>query len=139
MKHYRATAPIHAAPEAIWKILTDAGGYPRWDQTMDRIEGRLALGETVKFFTKLSPSAFPVKVTAFDPGKKLVLSGGMPLGLFKSERTHTLTPAEAGTTTFTTEETFSGLLLPLFGRSIPDLTENFEGFVLALKRQAEES
>ena len=139
MKHYRATAPIHAAPEAIWKILTDAGGYPHWDQTMDRIEGRLALGETVKFFTKLSPSAFPVKVTAFDPGKKLVLSGGMPLGLFKSERTHTLTLAEAGTTIFTTEETFSGLLLPLFGRSIPDLTENFEGFVAALKRQAEGS
>ena len=138
MRHYRASAAIHATPEAIWKILTDAGGYPRWDQTMDRIEGRLAFGETVKFFTKLSPSAFPVKVTVFEPGKKMVLSGGMPFGLFKSERTHTLTPVERGMTTITTEEMLGGLLLPLFGRSIPDLTENFQGFVAALKRQAEQ-
>lgn len=137
MRQYRAAITIHASPEAIWKVLTDAGGYPRWDQTMDHIEGRLALGETVKFFTKLSAQAFPVKVTAFEPGEKLVLSGGLPLGLFKSERTHTLTPAGSGDTNFTTEETFSGLLLGLFGRSIPDLTENFQGFAAALKRQAE--
>ena len=138
MRHYRATTAIHATPEAIWRILTDAGNYPRWDQTMDRIEGRLALGETVKFFTKLSPSAFPVKVTVFEPQNSIVLSGGMPFGLFKSERTHTLTPIEGGMTTFTTEEMFGGLLLPLFSRSIPDLTEYFQGFVTALKRQAEQ-
>ena len=138
MRRYRATAAIHATPQAIWKILTDADGYPRWDQTMERIEGQLALGETVKFFTKLSPSAFPVKVTACEPGQKMVLSGGMPFSLFQSERTHTLTPIEGGMTTFTTEEAFSGLRLPLFGRSIPDLTENFQGFVAALKRQAEQ-
>jgi len=137
MKHYRATTSIRATPEAIWRILTDAGGYPRWDGTMDHIEGRLAPDETVKFFTKLSPRAFPVRVTVFEPGKKLVLTGGMPLGLFKSERTHTLEPAEGALTTFTTEETFSGLLLPVFGRTIPDLSENFQGFVAALKQQAE--
>ena len=34
---------------------------------------------------------------------------GMPLGLFKSERTHTLTPNDDASTTFNTEETFSGL------------------------------
>jgi hypothetical protein len=137
MRKYRAATNIHATPDAIWKILTDAGGYPRWDQTMDHIEGKLALGETVNFFTKLSPRAFLVKVTVFEPGKTLVLTGGMPFGLFKSERTHTLSPAEGGLTRFATEETFSGLLLPIFGRTIPVLTENFQGFVTALRRQAE--
>jgi len=137
MRHYRATTTIRAAPEVIWKILTDAAGYPRWDKTMDRIEGRLAPGETVKFYTKLSPQAFPVKVTAFEPGQRLVLTGGMPLGLFRSQRTYTLAPAAGGQTQFTTEETFSGMLLPVFGRTIPDLTENFQGFVAALKREAE--
>ncbi len=67
----------------------------------------------------------------------MVLTGGMPLGLFKSERTHQLTPAEDGKTTFDTTEIFSGLLLPIFGKNIPDLTENFQGFVAALKKQAE--
>lgn len=74
---------------------------------MERIEGKLALGEKVKFFTKMDPSrAFPVTVTAFEPNKRLVLSGGIPLGLFKSERTHTLTTNPDGSTTFKTEEIF---------------------------------
>lgn len=137
MKRYNTSITIGAAPERIWGILTDAKGYPDWDTSMDHIEGMLAPGETVKFFTKLSPQAFPVRVTVFEPNRKLVLTGGMPLGLFKSERTHILIPGEDGQTTFKTEEIFSGLLLPIFGRTIPDLTENFESFAAALKKQAE--
>jgi hypothetical protein len=139
MRVYRASTSIHASPELIWNILTDAAGYPNWDPGMLRIEGRLAPGESVRFYTRLAPNqAFPVKVTAFEPGRRMVLTGGMPLGLFKSERTHSLTPAANGQTVFKTEETFSGLLLPIFGRTIPDLTENFEGFAAALKAHAEQ-
>jgi uncharacterized protein YndB with AHSA1/START domain len=140
MKSYRASITINAAPQEIWEILADAGGYPAWDPGMERVEGRLAPGERVKFFTKLSPGqAFPVKVTAFEPGKKMVLTGGMPLGLFKSERTHTLTTGQEGQTLFQTAEIFSGPLLAVFGRSIPDLTESFEAFAAGLKQQAEKS
>ena len=137
MKIYNASITIHASAEKVWKVLTDASGYPAWDLSMDHIEGKLALGETVKFFTKLSAQAFPVKVTAFEPDRKMVLTGGMPMGLFKSERTHTLTPNKDGSITFHTEEIFSGLLLPVFGKNIPDLTENFKNFAAALKKQAE--
>lgn len=137
MKKYNASLTINATPATIWKILSDAGNYPNWDTSMDHIEGKLALGETVKFFTKLSTQAFPVKVTAFETNRKMILTGGLPLGMFKSERTHTLTANPDGTTTFETEEIFSGLLLPIFGKNIPDLTENFKAFASALKRQAE--
>jgi len=137
MKKYNATITIDSPAEKVWKILTDAAGYPQWDLSMDHIEGRLALGETVKFFTKLSAQAFPVRVTKFEPNQKMVLTGGMPLGLFKSERTHSLTAISDGKTTFHTEEIFSGLLLPVFGKNIPDLTENFRNFAAALKKQAE--
>lgn len=137
MKKYSASIVIRASVEKVWGILNDANNYPTWDLSMDRIEGKLALGETVKFFTKLSAQAFPVKVTAFESNRKMVLTGGMPLGLFKSERTHTLTANKDGTTTFHTEEIFSGLLLPVFGKNIPDLTENFKNFAVALKKQAE--
>lgn len=68
---------------------------------------------------------------------RMVLTGGLPLGLFKSERTHLLTPSENGSTTFHTEEIFSGPLLPIFSRTLPDLTESFEAFVAGLKQQAE--
>ncbi|MBT4512514.1 MAG: SRPBCC domain-containing protein [Chloroflexi bacterium] len=140
MKMYQAQTNISASPEVIWDKLANAGGYPDWDPGMDHIEGRIALGEKVKFFIKINPTqAFAVKVTTFEPGKKMVFSGGMPLGLFKSERTHTLTDNGDGTTTFHTQEIFSGALLPVFGKSIPDLTENFEGFAAGLKGAAEKA
>ena len=139
MKIFEASTSINANPETIWNVLADPSGYPDWDPAMDHIEGKLALGETVKFFTKLSAQAFPVKVTAFEPGVKMVLTGGMPFGLFKSERTHTLTSGNDGQTIFHTQEIFSGLLLPVFGKNLPDLTENFKGFAAALKKQAEKN
>ena len=119
-------------------VVADVDGYPDWDPGMITVEGPIALGEKVKFFTKFNPDrAFAVKVTAFEPGRRMVFTGGMPLGLFKSERTHTLTANADGTTAFHTQELFSGPLLPLFGRNIPDLTEIFERFVAGLKARAE--
>jgi uncharacterized protein YndB with AHSA1/START domain len=139
MRTYNASTTINASPDRIWRVLVDAGSYPDWDPGMDRIEGRIAPGEKVKFFTKANPSqAFAVQVTTFEPGRKMVFTGGMPLGLFKSERTHTLTANPDDTTSFRTEEVFSGPLLPLFGNNIPDLTENFEQFAAGLKNRSEE-
>lgn len=138
MKTYSATTTIAAPPQVVWDILADPAGYPEWDPGMIRVEGNMAPGEQVKFFTKFSPDrAFAVKITAFEPGSKMVFTGGMPFGLFKSERTHRLTAGEHSTTEFHTEEIFSGPLLPVFGRSLPDLTESFEAFAAGLKARAE--
>jgi hypothetical protein len=138
MKEYRATTTIEASPETIWTILTDAAGYPEWDPGVDRIEGRIAPGEKITAFTKLSPGrAFPVKVSEFVPGQKMTWTGGMPLGLFKGERTFTLVPQDHSAVEFTVREVFSGPLLPLIGRSIPDLTSSFEQFAAGLKKRAE--
>src|SRR6478609_7167181 len=114
MKEYKASTTINASPEKIWAILLDGSKYPEWDPVADKIEGRIALGETVKAYTKLSPGrAFPAKVTVFEPGRKMVWSGGMPLGLFKGVRTFTLTPKGNGAVDFTLNESFSGPMLPL--------------------------
>jgi hypothetical protein len=138
MKEYSATTVINASPETIWAILTNAPGYPEWDPGVDRIEGQIAPGEKITAFTKLSPGrAFPVKVTEFVPGQKMTWTGGMPLGLFKGERTFTLAPQDNGATKFSVREVFSGPLLPLIGRSLPDLNAAFEQFAAGLKNQAE--
>ncbi len=140
MKIYRASTKIKCSLQAVWEILSDAQRYPEWDPGMMRVEGRISLGEKVKFFTTFSPErAFSVKVTNFDPCRKMVFTGGMPFGLSKSERTHTLNTDAGGDTLFETQEKFSGLLEPVFGKKIPDLTENFEGFAAALKVRAEGS
>jgi len=66
----------------------------------------------------------------------MVWTGGMPLGLFKGERTFTLTPTADGVR-FAMREVYTGLLAPLIGRSIPDLQPAFDEFAAALKLRAE--
>ena len=138
MKVYSATTNINASPETIWAILTDAPNYPAWDPTVIRIEGTIAPGERITAYTKLSPDrAFPVKVTTFEPAQKMVWTGGMPLGLFKGERTFTLVPKSDGSTDFALREEFTGLFLPLIGRTLPDLNKAFKAFAAGLKAYAE--
>ena len=138
MKSFNAAINIKASSDTIWRILTDAPNYPAWDPGVIRIEGRIAPGEKLTAWSKLSPDrAFPVRVTEFEPGRRMVWSGGMPLGLFKGVRTFTLLPKNDGSTDFALHEEFSGLLLPLIGRTIPDLTRTFQEFAAGLKAHAE--
>jgi hypothetical protein len=138
MEHYESTAVIDASPEAIWSVLTDAPGYADWDSGVVRVEGTIAPQEKIKVVSEANPKrAFPVKVTEFAPGERMVWSGGMPLGLFKGVRTFRLTP-EAGATRFTMREEYSGPMLPLIWRSMPDLGPSFEQFANGLKARAEE-
>jgi len=66
-----------------------------------------------------------------------VWRGGLPLGLFVGERVFTLTPGSGGAVEFSMRETFTGLLAPLIGRTLPDMQPAFEQFADALKREAE--
>jgi hypothetical protein len=138
MKTFQASISIHTTADALWAILTDASKYTTWNTTVDKVEGRIAPGEKVTVHAKLSPGrAFPVKVTEFVPGRRMVWTGGMPLGLFKGERTFTLTEAGEGRVEFLMSEVFSGLLSPLIERSIPNLQPAFDEFAADLKKQAE--
>ena len=138
MKSYEATSTIEASPDAVWAILTDAPAYAAWDSGVERVEGRIARGEKITVVSEANPGrAFPVKVTEFTPGQKMTWSGGMPLGLFKGVRTFTLSPQGDGTTKFIVREEYTGPLLPLIWRSMPDLGPSFEQFARGLKQRAE--
>jgi hypothetical protein len=137
MKSYEVTSLIEASPAAIWAVLADAAGYPSWDSGVERVDGEVAHGEKISVYSKVSPGrAFPVTVTVLRPYEQMVWSGGMPLGLFRGERTFTLTP-DGGATRFTMREEFSGLLLALIWKSMPDLGPSFQQFADGLKQQAE--
>jgi hypothetical protein len=137
VKSYEASADIHATPERIWAVLTDAAGYSHWDSGVVRVEGTIAPGNTIKVFSSVSPNrAFPVKVSQFRPGQEMRWSGGMPLGLFKGVRTFRLAPNGA-TTRFEMREEFTGPMLPLIWRTMPDLGPSFTQFAAGLKARAE--
>lgn len=140
MKSFETRIVIEAPIERVWALLTEAPGYPSWNPTVDKVEGRIALGEKVTVHAKISPGrAFPVKVAVLEPNARMVWSSRMPLGLFKGERTFTLDPSGGGGVAFSMREVFSGLLSPLIEKSIPDLQPAFDEFAAALKRRAEGS
>ncbi len=138
MRAYEAGAVIGAQPDRVWSILTDSGGWATWGSGVDKVEGQIAPGETIKIHSKAAPGrAFPVKVTTFEPSSKLVFSGGMPLGLFKGVRTYTLDAQGDGSTRFHMREEYSGPLLGMMWRSMPDLQPSFDMFANGLKERAE--
>lgn len=138
MKSFQTSTTIHAPAATIWALLTDAAAYPKWNPTVTRIDGDIALGEKITVHATISPGrAFPVKVEALEPNTRMVWAGGMPLGLFRGARTFTLTPRGEGAVEFAMREEFTGLMAPLITRSIPDLTPAFEAFAAALKEAAE--
>lgn len=138
MRAYEASASIQASPEAIWAIITDAPGYTGWDSGVVKVDGRIAPGERITVVSSANPGrAFPVQVTEFSPGRRMVWSGGMPLGLFTGVRTFSLAPQSGGATQFRMREEYTGPLVPLIWRSMPDLGPSFRQFVAGLKSRAE--
>lgn len=128
---------IRASADRIWKLLTDAPGFPRWNSTVASIDGVIALGETLKLQVPSAPGrVFKPKVSAFEAGRSMVWSDGMA-PMFKGVRTFMLTPGEDGTTVFAMTERFSGLMLPMIKGSLPDFGPIFETYAADLKRAAE--
>jgi len=78
-----------------------------------------------------------VKVTDFDPPARLRFSGGMPLGLFRGVRTFEVSPDGNGGTAFHVREEYTGPLLGLIWRSMPDLGPSFDQFARGLKSRVE--
>lgn len=136
-KRYRVTRMIDATPETIWALLTDAAGYPDWNESVLGIEGRIEKGSTITLTAAISPKrAFTRRVATFAPPRKMVWSDSKPLGLFRGERTFLIDPADGGTA-FSMTEVFSGLLSGLITKAIPDMTESFEQFADGLEAAAE--
>ena len=138
MKSFTASIVIRAPVDRVWSLLTDAERYPMWNSTVERISGRIAPGEKITVYTKMTPGrAFPVLVTEFSANRRMVWSGGLPLGLFTGQRTFTLRQATDSCIEFAMREEFRGPLARLIAQSVPDLQPAFDSFAADLKRQAE--
>jgi hypothetical protein len=139
MRQYASETTIDAPADRVWEVLTDVGHYPDWDSGVVRVDGTAAPDASLTVVSAANPKrAFPVTVTAFEPARRMVWSGGMPLGLFRGVRTFTLTP-EGARTRLDVREEYTGPLLPLIWRSMPDLQPSFDQFTQGLKQRVEHS
>lgn len=136
--YFEAELAINRTAEHIWPLLTDVRLLAEGGFGIRKLEGTIALAGRLKLWSEVNPGrAFSLKVTGFGPPRLMVWEGGMPFGLFSGVRRFTLDEAPGGATLFRMREDYSGLLLKLIGKSIPDLNPSFEKFAQALKRAAE--
>ena len=135
--HFEAKRNIQAAPEKIWSILTDTNTLQTKGFGILKIEGQIALGNKIKVWSEASPKrAFPLRISTLHQPELMVWEGGMPFGLFKGVRKYELSATRGGCQ-FVMREDYSGALLGMIGKSIPDLQPSFEKFCDALKRLSE--
>lgn len=138
MNSFATQIEIHASASAIWSILVDLPRWPEWNSTIERTQGSVASDARIAVYVKQTPSrAFPLRVTALEEPRRMVWTGGMPLGLFTGTREFTLAEHGRTTTVFSMRESYSGPLANLIGRSIPDLQPAFDEFARCLRIAAE--
>jgi hypothetical protein len=138
LKTFEVKTRIEAPAERVWETLLDTALWRSFDPAIERVDGAPVLGGTMTVHTTRG-RAFPMKVTTLVPHQRMVLTGAMPLGLFKGERSYGVSPSPDGSVQFSMREAFTGLLAPLIGRSIPDMQPSFDAFAANLKTHSEQA
>jgi hypothetical protein len=139
MRSFEAVTRIDAAPADVWAVLTDVGSWRDWDSGVDRVEGRVALGEPLTIYaTMIRSRPFTATVTEIRPHEAMRWRAGLPFGAATIERTYSLDPQADGGTVLTVREDHTGPLAGLLDRSTPDLNPSFRQFCAGLKARAEE-
>ena len=126
MESFEAETLINARNSTVWEIITDGGNYTVWDSGINRIDGELRNGGTIRVRTRTGGNrTFRLRVRQI-PGKVMTWTRGAPLGLFEGVLTFTLTP-HGGMTHLHVREEFPGPLLGPLRKTIPDLEQAFAG------------
>jgi len=138
VRSFEASTRISAGPDAVWAALVDVGSWRDWDSGVDRVDGRVGLGERLTIYaTMIRNRPFPVTVTELRPGESMRWRGGLPGGLAVIDRTYSLDAQDDGGTVLTVREDHSGPLAGLLGRTTPDLNPSFRQFCAGLKAHTE--
>jgi len=132
----RVTVDIQASPETVWRILTNAEDFPRWNSTVSSIEGEIREGQRLRLRAPSSDRDFKPKVSDVVPNQRMTWASG-PARIFKGVRTFLLSPRADGSTTFVMQERFSGLMLGLAAGSLPEFKPIFEAYANDLRDEAE--
>jgi len=132
----RVETTIHAKPEDIWELLTDAKRFPSWNSTVNAIDGNIQEGERIRIHVPGTDRTFKPKVSGVVANKSMVWSNGFA-PIFKGSRSFELRQGTNGLTEFIMAERFSGLMFALIKNKLPDFKPIFERYALDLKKEVE--
>ena len=132
--HHEIT--INAAPEKVWNTLTDMNDYPKWNPTMELLEGTVQEGSKVKYkFTQNESTVSEIGATVIQvtPNKLLNQKGGIPFVLTFNHR-YTLEPV-GNSTKLTIHEDYKGIGVNYWNPQ--PVEEAYKLLNLALKERVE--
>jgi hypothetical protein len=133
----QVSTEIAAPPEAVWRRLTDAAGFPAWNSTVERIDGPIELGRRLVIRVPAAPGrTFRPTVVEFEPPSRMTWRDGV-LPMFRGTRTFAVDSIDGGASRFAMREEFRGVLLPLIARSLPDFVPVFDRYAADLKAACE--
>jgi len=113
----RAETVIDAPVGKVWSVLVDFENYPSWNPFTTSIKTNFKVGEKVDMMVAMTSKRSISQVEwikAIEPERKMCW--GMTLGapfLLKAERCQILKSVKGSQTRYYTDDTFSGLLVPL--------------------------
>ena len=142
MKTLHTQIDIDASAERVWDTLTNIAEYPTWNPFIPHLAGTLAPGERLE--VRIEPPGgaamtFRPTVLAVEPGRELRWLGRLLTpGLFDGEHQFEVHALGPGRVRFVQQERFTGVLVPLFARSLDDRTvRGFNAMNAALKARVE--
>jgi len=132
---------IDAAPEVVWRVLTDFASHPEWNPFIRQISGEVSVGSRLR--VNITPPGgrgmtFKPAVTAATPDRELAWLGSLGVrGVFDGAHSFVLEDLGGGRTRVTQSETFGGVLVPFFGSGLDSTVQGFEQMNRALKDRCE--
>lgn len=137
----RSAIEIRASLDLVWETLTDFASYPEWNPHLRRVRGRPRQGRRLSVVSQ-PPGSRPVplrpRVVAWEPPHELRWRASFISGrLFSGEHGFRLEPLGRDRVRFVQDETFRGLLVPIYSRlRLPATRRGFEQMNQALRQRA---
>jgi len=141
VKTIQAVTDIAAPVETVWAELTDVSAYDAWNPFITMFEGELVVGSRVEVGIAPPggrPMTFRPTITVVEEGSCLEWLGRLVMpGVFDGRHSFHLEALAGGRTRLTQAEEFSGLLVPLTGKTLEKTRAGFEAMNQALRLRAE--
>lgn len=138
----RSAIEIRAPLETVWRVLTDFAAYPDWNPHIRQVIGRPRVGSRITIHSQppggRTVVLHPLVVTWSPPHELRWRSSFLAGRLFTGEHGFRVERIDETRVRFEQDETFTGLLVPLYSRlRLSRTREGFEQVNEAVRRRAE--
>jgi hypothetical protein len=138
----RSAIEIRAPLDAVWQILTDFSAYPEWNPHIRKVRGTPRVGKRITIHSRPPGGRTVVLrpvVVAWSPPTELRWRGTfLSRFLFSGEHGFKLEELAGTRVRFHQDETFTGVLVPLYARlRLPKTRDGFTQVNEALRERAE--